>query len=181
MPREWANRRPSRDNALAVHSLDVHCTKRQAKRTRGSEFRAPWPQVQGRTWLAWTWRGRWSLGHGGTGPYGPTPSARPSAANTRARHCFLASASGPKLWPYVCAVIKLNINTRPWHSIYRYEMCHLAVTCYKNYGTWHSPPNSTGVPSTRTRYALASKIGLLAGHACVLARALPPWLKNQLW
>ena len=36
-------------------------------------------------------------------------------------------------------------------------------------------------PATRTRYALASKIGLLAGHACVLARALPPWLKNQLW
>ena len=42
MPREWANRRPSRDNALAVHSLDVHCTKRQAKRTTGSGFRAPW-------------------------------------------------------------------------------------------------------------------------------------------
>jgi hypothetical protein len=48
----------------------------------------------------------WSLGCGGAGPCGPTPSARPSAANTRARHCFLASASGPKLWPYVCAVIK---------------------------------------------------------------------------
>ena len=41
---------------------------------------------------------------------GTTPSARPSVANTRARHCFLVSASGPKLWPYVCAVIKLNIN-----------------------------------------------------------------------
>ena len=45
----------------------------------------------------------------------------------------------------------------------------MAITCYKNYGT---PPNSTGVPATRTRYALASEIGLLAGHACVLARLL---------
>jgi hypothetical protein len=52
----------------------------------------------------------WPLGHGGTGPCGPTPSARPSAANTRARHCFLVSASDPKLWQGVCAVIKLNIN-----------------------------------------------------------------------
>jgi hypothetical protein len=52
----------------------------------------------------------WWLGHGETGPYGLTPSARPSTANTRARHCFLARASGPKLWPYACAVIKLNIN-----------------------------------------------------------------------
>jgi hypothetical protein len=42
-------------------------------------------------------------------------------------------------------------------------------------------PLETGVPSTRTRYALASKIGLLAGHACVLARARPSWLKKQLW
>jgi len=45
----------------------------------------------------------------------PTPSARPSAANARARHRFLASASGPKLWPSdVCAVRdklrRLNIN-----------------------------------------------------------------------
>lgn len=38
----------------------------------------------------------------------------------------------------------------------------MAITCYKNYGT---PPNSTGVPATRTRYALASEIGLRAGHA----------------
>jgi hypothetical protein len=37
-------------------------------------------------------------------------SARPGFANTRAQHCFLASASGPKLWPDVYAVIKLNIN-----------------------------------------------------------------------
>ena len=29
----------------------------------------------------------------------------------------------------------------------------MAITCYKNYGT---PPNSTGVPATRTRYALAT-------------------------
>ena len=45
----------------------------------------------------------------------------------------------------------------------------MVITCYKNYGT---PPNSTGVPATRTRYALASEIDLLAGHACVLARLL---------
>jgi hypothetical protein len=44
----------------------------------------------------------------------------------------------------------------------------MAITCYKNYGT---PRNSTGVPATRTRYALAIEIGLLAGHACVSWRA----------
>ena len=54
----------------------------------------------------------------------------------------------------------------------------MAITCYKNYGT---PRNSTGVPATRTRYALASEIGLLAGHALCLGAPLPPWLKNQLW
>jgi hypothetical protein len=54
----------------------------------------------------------------------------------------------------------------------------MAVTCYKNYGT---PRNSTGVPATRTRYALASEIGLLAGNACVLARRWSPWPKKQLW
>ena len=52
----------------------------------------------------------------------------------------------------------------------------MAITCYKNYGT---PPNSTGVPATRTSYALASEIGLLAGHACVLARALHRGSKNN--
>ena len=36
----------------------------------------------------------------------------------------------------------------------------MAITFYKNYSI---PPNSTGVPATRTRYALVSKIGLLAG------------------
>jgi hypothetical protein len=41
----------------------------------------------------------------------------------------------------------------------------MAIICYKNYGT---PRNSTGVPATRTRYALASEIGLLAGHALCL-------------
>ena len=40
LPREWTNRWPSRDNALAVHSLDVHCTKRQAKRARGSDIQS---------------------------------------------------------------------------------------------------------------------------------------------
>jgi hypothetical protein len=43
------------------------------------------------------------------GSNGPTASARPSAANTGARHCFLASAPGPKLWPDVYAVIKLSM------------------------------------------------------------------------
>jgi hypothetical protein len=52
----------------------------------------------------------------------------------------------------------------------------MAITCYKNYGT---PPNSTGVPATRTRYALASEIGLLAGHACVLTHALHRGSKNN--
>ena len=52
----------------------------------------------------------------------------------------------------------------------------MAITCYKNYGT---QPNSTGVPATRTRYALASEIGLLAGHACVLARLLHRGSKNN--
>jgi hypothetical protein len=52
----------------------------------------------------------------------------------------------------------------------------MVVTCYKIYGT---PPNSTGVPVTRTRYALASEIALLAGHACVLARLLRRGSKNN--
>ena len=43
------------------------------------------------------------------------------------------------------------------------------VTCYKNDGT---PLKSTGAPVTRTRYALASEIDLLAGHAFVLARLI---------
>jgi hypothetical protein len=51
----------------------------------------------------------------------------------------------------------------------------MAITCYKNYGT---PPSSTGVPATRTRYALASEIGLLAGHACVLAPLIRRGSKN---
>jgi hypothetical protein len=42
----------------------------------------------------------------------------PSAANTRARHCSLASASGPELWQYVCAVIKLNINLAVAYILY---------------------------------------------------------------
>jgi hypothetical protein len=48
-------------------------------------------------------------------------------ANTRARHCFLASASDPKLWPDVCAVIKLNINMA---VAYIYEIwLSLAIKC----------------------------------------------------
>jgi hypothetical protein len=38
------------------------------------------------------------------GPCGP---GAPSASGTGTRHCFLASASGPELWPDVCAVAKL--------------------------------------------------------------------------
>jgi hypothetical protein len=78
------------------------------------------PQVQGRTWFARTWRGRWGTAER-TGPYGPTPSARPSVANTGARHCFLASASGPKLWPDVCAVINLNMAVAYSYICMRYE------------------------------------------------------------
>jgi hypothetical protein len=55
----------------------------------------------------------------------------------------------------------------------------MAITCYKIYGP---PRNSTGVPATRTRYALASEIGLLAGHVCVLVRPLHRGrVKKQLW
>ena len=52
----------------------------------------------------------------------------------------------------------------------------MVITCYKNYGTRR---NSIGVPATRTRYALASEIGLRAGHACVFARSLQRGSKNN--
>ena len=52
----------------------------------------------------------------------------------------------------------------------------MVITCYKNYGTRR---NSIGVPARRTRYALASEIGLRAGHACVFARSRQRGSKNN--
>jgi hypothetical protein len=90
----------------------------------------------------------------------PAHGARPSAANTGARHCFLASASGPQLWPDVCAMI--NSSTA---VAYIYEMwLSLAIKRMAPH-----PTPLTRSPGTRIRYALASEIGLLAGNACVLA------------
>jgi hypothetical protein len=47
------------------------------------------------------------------------------------------------------------------------------------------PTPLESLPATRTRYALASEIGLLAGHACVLARRLhrgsKPSSNNWRW
>ena len=65
--------------------------------------------------------------------------------------------------------VQLDKNYKYGRGIYIYIYEILVVTCYKTYGT---PLNSTGAPVTRTRYALASEIDLLAGHACVLARLL---------
>jgi hypothetical protein len=80
-------------------------SKQQTKRTRGSEFRAPlllYPL------LAACWRCLLALLAGAFCLLVHT-SARPSAANTGTQHCFLASASDPKLWPDVYKATKLNM------------------------------------------------------------------------
>jgi hypothetical protein len=92
----------------------------------------------------------------------------------------LGTASSPAHRVRSCGRCLCNdkIKYKYGRGIYIYEIWLSVVTCYKNYGT---PLNSTGAPVTRTRYALASEIGLLTGHACVLARPLRRGSKNNSW
>jgi hypothetical protein len=114
----------------------------------------------------------WSLGHGGTGPYGPTPSARPGVANTRARHYFLASASGLRFEVVARCLCSDKIKYKYGRGIYIYEIWFsLAIQIMALHPTPLEPP-AGAAPVTRTRCALASEIGLLAGHAFVLARLI---------
>jgi hypothetical protein len=109
----------------------------------------------------------WSLGHGGTGPCAPTPSARPSAANTGARRCFLLPRQ--RIGSEVVARCLCSDKFKYDRGIYEIWLS-LAIKMMAL-----TPPNCTGAPVTRTGHALASEIDLIAGHTCVLARPASPW------
>ena len=111
-----------------------------------------------------------AAGHGGTGPSGPTASARPSIANTGARHRILASASGPELRMARCMC---SDKMKYMAVVYIYEMwLPLAIKITALHPTPLDPwPSRLDRRSCSAPAPAASTYKLLAAYACCLAVA----------